>query len=79
MAQLSAANIGWKCPKCGRDANWIGIDYQCPNCQTWVSEEEESGVCPNCDICMYCNNKGAPELENKQCPICGVFAGENDE
>ncbi|KKN27197.1 hypothetical protein LCGC14_0867170 [marine sediment metagenome] len=67
--QLAQADIGWHCPDCPNSASWGGIELQCPNCNTWVTDEE--AICLSCKVCMYCNNEGTPEQDNGQCPLCG--------
>lgn len=73
--QLARPDSLWACPICNRDASWNGIEYQCPHCQAWVEEDCEC----ECGICMFCSNKGAPDLPDGQCPICGAKHQERIE
>lgn len=70
MSQLCAANHGWHCPYCKGNASWIGIDYLCPNCDEWYSDETEGAICPHCGVCIYCNGTNKADTEDGQCPMC---------
>lgn len=49
MRQLSNANSGWYCPRCGKSASFYGEYYDCINegCNGQINNQD-SDICPEC-------------------------------